>query len=139
MSYKAILLGILIFLAIPSAAAAQVIFQATFSGTEFCHSAVTKIKGTVFITFSAGGMLITKDPQLKDVISVMLINESFETSTTAGAFSFSDIDAGNFGIFTGTFKDNGDQVTGFTGNFGAIFSDGCFQTVTIKSGKIIAQ
>ncbi len=139
LSYKAILVGILLLLAVPAVSSAQVIFQASFSGTEYCHSKVTKIKGTLFINFLSDGMIIANDPIGKEVIAALHLSELFATGASSGACAFTQDDADGFGIFAGTFNGSGDPTgfTGLTGTLSEEFSDGCSNVVTIKLGKRI--
>jgi hypothetical protein len=124
----------MLLFAIPAVSSAQAIFQATISGTEFCHSQINKFKNTVFITFTLDHMLIAADSQFQNGIAAMKQFNDFSTSTKAGAFAFTQDDEDGFGAFTGAFTNNSmGQVGGFTGTLTEIFADGCFETVTIKA------
>jgi len=132
MSYKAILMGILLLLALPAVSSGQE-FEATISGTNYCHSGVGKFKSTVTIVLGNNQMLITDDITDLDATHTSLVFEDgFLTSSTAGGFSYSQTD----GVFVGTFNDDISGPTSFTGNIVATFSDGCTKVATIKAKRL---
>jgi hypothetical protein len=146
MSYKAILLGILLLLAVPAVSSAQVFYQASASGTKFCNNAATKFKGALVIgflqpdvAFETNNVMAIEDAQSNPIAS-LLQEEIFATGLTTGGFMYTRNDgSGNISAFAGTFKNDANTgvLTSFTGTFNATFSDGCFETLTIKSGQII--
>ena len=151
MSYKAILLGILLLFAVPAVSSAvplELSYQASASGTDFCGGLATKFKGPLIIEFLFGDVafevnnaMAIRDAQ-SNVIASLLQEEIFATSLTTGAFMYTKDDgSGNISTFAGSFKNDANTgiLTSFTGTFNARFSNGCFETLTIKSGKQIIQ
>ena len=138
MSYKAILFGILLLLAVPAVSSAQMLFQGSVSGTGFCNGAATKFKGTWFFAFLGLAMVVATDRQFTDVIATMLQDEIFATSQTAGAFIYTQDDTNGVGMFAATFQGSENLPTSFKGNLNEVNrTNGCFETVTIKSAKQI--
>ncbi|HKA34622.1 MAG TPA: hypothetical protein VKH64_15505 [Candidatus Binatia bacterium] len=152
MSYKAILFGILLLLAAPAVSSAvplELFYQASATGTNFCNNAATKVKQSLLIGFLFGdvafeinNVMAIEDAQ-QTVIASLLQEEIFATSPPGtGAFMYTRNDGnGNISTFAGTFKNdvNTGILTSFTGTFNAIFANGCFENLTIKSGKQIVQ
>ena len=136
MSYKAILFGILLLLAVPTVSSAQVIFQVSASGSELCTSTINKFKGTLFFEFNLQQLLIATDSQISNVIATLDQQEIFVTGLTTGAFLYTQHDTNGIGTFSATFKTSGNLMTSFTGSLTEI-SGGCAETLAIKSGQIV--
>ena len=141
MSLKVVLVGILLLLGVPAASSAQslpfqsVLFQITVSGTEYCHSSVTKFKGTLFFHFGVDDtVIIATDQQLNNVIATMQAETQYvRYDPDINAFAYTQDDPGGFGIFTGTYKLGTQGISGFKGNISLLSPDGCYQTATIKA------
>ena len=150
MSYKAILFGILLLLAVPTVSSAQnsAFYQASASGTNFCNNVATKLKESLIIGFFLGdvafenlNVMAIEDAQSNPIAS-LLQEEIFFTGNvlTAGAFMYSlrDDGSGNISAFAGTFKNDASGfLTSFTGTLNLTFQNGCFETLSIKSGQRI--
>jgi len=152
MSYKAILLGILLLLAVPAVSSAgplELFYQASASGTNLCGNTATKVKETLHIGFLFGDVAFQplnvmgiKDAQDNIIASLLQQQLLYPTDNvlTTGAFMFyGDDGSGNIGAFSGTFKNDANTgiLTSFAGTLNLRFQDGCFETLTIKSGPII--
>jgi hypothetical protein len=149
MSYKVILFGILLLLAIPAASSAQVFYQASAKGTSVCSDGATnKVKETLFIGFllpdvafeTLNIMAIGTDLQFNNVLAHMEVQEIFAMSLTTGGFIFNQNDADGIAMFAGTFKNDANTgvLTSFTGTLDAVnLNTGCFERLTIKSKGIV--
>jgi hypothetical protein len=144
MSYKAILLGLLLLLAVPTVSPAQEIFLASASGTGFCNGAPTKVKETLFAAFSVGQFIFANDKALIDRIATTNQVELFQTgggtgSKITGGFIYNQDDADVVAMFASTFIADQGLLISFAGTLNVINRDtGCFENLTIKS-KGIAQ
>jgi hypothetical protein len=110
---------------------------------------VTKVKETLHIGFLFGDVAFEplnvmgiKDAQDNIVASLVQQQLLYPTDNvlTTGAFMFyGDDGSGNIGAFAGTFKTDANTgiLSSFTGTLNLRFQDGCFETLTIKSGAII--
>jgi hypothetical protein len=140
MSYKAIILGLLLILCVPAVSSAQSDYSGQGSYQAFINSTVKKLKQIVYLRMNgaldlATSLTIANDPQFNDVVATLQMKDYFDTSASAGAFSFVQDDGpnSNFGVFIGTFKSKADVITSFTGTLTEIFADGSFDIVTIKA------
>jgi hypothetical protein len=91
------------------------------------------------VAFETNNVMAIEDAQSNPIAS-LLQEEIFATGLTTGGFMYTRNDgSGNISAFAGTFKNDANTgvLTSFTGTFNATFSDGCFETLTIKSGQII--
>ncbi len=152
MSYKAILLGILLLLALPAVSSAvtplELFYHATASGTNFCNNTATKVKEALIIGFLLGDVAFESNNVMaieyaqSNVIASLQQEEIFATSLTSGGFMYTRNDSlGNISAFAGTFQNDANTgvLTSFTGTVNLTFQNGCFETLTIKSGKQIIQ
>jgi len=136
MSYKVILIGMLLPLAMPLAASAapDVFFVGTISGTMACPSnngAPVKIKEHVEIQLTGPSMIIANNLQDPFSNGLSLITDQNATSTGSkgGAFSYSQIN----GVFAGTYTGNSLlEATSITGSIVGTFDHGCVKIATIK-------
>ena len=142
MSYKKILFGMLLLLAVPAESPALTtgLYTVTISGTDYCHSSVNKFKSTLqaslIILGSSGSLFIADDVKHPNVgTSLVLEGLSTNSQGTGGGFSFSQVD----GVFDGTYKGDATfEITSFAGNIVATFSDGCTRVATIKATFVSA-
>jgi hypothetical protein len=155
MNYKTILFGILFFLTVLTVASAQAkTWKSKGKSFPCIHDnsppGCTKTKASPNVSLSnahldaAVTMTIT-DSLSNAVIATLVMQDYFDTSSSTGAFSFVEGDgtncgiSENCGIFIGTFKNSAtDEVTSFTGTLIEIFADGNFETLTFKTGTVIA-
>ena len=141
MSYKAILIGILLLLAAPPVSSAQEIFLASASGTEICNGVASKLKETIFVSFDISNFIIAKDKAITAIIATTQESETFimstkGTTTTAG-FIYDHNDTDSAAVFAGSLKADQGLLVSFTGTLDVINRNtGCFDNLTIKSKGI---
>jgi Ni,Fe-hydrogenase I cytochrome b subunit len=141
MSYKAILLGILLLLAVPAVSSAQVFFTAKVSGKNYCNGVATKLKEILFFEFNGQNMLVATDQNFLNIIAEMQqFDLWFFPNTTTGFFTYTQDDVDSEGMFAATFNTNNFLLTTFTGKLNEIdLTTGCSQSITIKSAKPLVQ
>ena len=133
MSYKAIISGILLLLAMPavSSAASSQVFDGTMSGTIICHSGEAKFKIPLEITLFAGQMNI-EGPSVPITKTLIFDSTTPNQTSTGGDLNYSEFD----GLFGGTYKGNINDMDSITGFIASQFSDDCLYVATIKVKRV---